>query len=709
MGTLSNIGKSIKNFFGMRQKAAFLTRSDFGLADRMFGPEWSNYTFLETYGKSLYVYACVSKIAEKVGSIDFRLNRITNSKGDIEEIQSHEILDLLYRMNPFYTKAEFIETDVINRKLTGDSFILKLRNNQGRVVELWNIRPDLVTIIGDPKNFIGHYELVGATGTKNSIQPTDMIHIKYPSPLNTFLGMSPLSSAKQRVDTEEYATRYQKDFFLNNARPDGIIEMEGFPTDDQKGQLRAFWKKQHQGVGKNSKTGFLWGNAKYHQVSLSQREMDYIESLKFTRDDILVAFKVPKPIVAVTDDVNRANAETAQEIFLNETVIPEMKRFCDKINEELIAPEWGEEYFITFDDPVPVSREMILKEFEVGIDKWLTINEVRRALNKEPMKGGDVLFRPLMDQPVGQQPQAVPEQQAFRNLHGKRILKYKLQLKDELEKEIERIKEKVKKEVKGKIKKRLAIKGIQDISLFSDKDKRKQYWEYRTNDIGKKSQRMRSLVITLKNQQKDRFISNFKKEKPKDKAEIRKLFNKKEENQEFKKAILPLMFSMFKEAGEDAIGLLRGDKPFNVEKASPGKTILQLLEKRASFFASTVNQTTLEALVETLAEGIGAGEGIPKLENRIILEYDDFQKYRAERIARTETTAVVNEAHLEAYDQSEVVEGKEWVATLDDRVRDEHLALDGEIVALDENFSNGLDYPQEPNCRCTIAPVVRMK
>ena len=49
--------------------------------------------------------------------------------------------------------------------------------------------------------------------------------------------------------------------------------------------------------------------------------MDFIESLKATRDDILIAFKVPKPIVAVTDDVNRANAETAQEIFLSETIV----------------------------------------------------------------------------------------------------------------------------------------------------------------------------------------------------------------------------------------------------------------------------------------------------------------------------------------------------------------------------------------------------
>lgn len=47
-----------------------------------------------------------------------------------------------------------------------------------------------------------------------------------------------------------------------------------------------------------------------------------------------------------------------------------------------------------------------------------------------------------------------------------------------------------------------------------------------------------------------------------------------------------------------------------------------------------------------------------------------------------------------------------WISQRDDRVRDEHAQLDGEIVLLDNQFSNGLDYPQEPNCRCAIVPVL---
>ncbi len=80
----------------------------------------------------------------------------------------------------------------------------------------------------------------------------------------------------------------------------------------------------------------------------------------------------------------------------------------------------------------------------------------------------------------------------------------------------------------------------------------------------------------------------------------------------------------------------------------------------------------------------------------------------------TEATAVNNEGFQEAYRQSDVVTKQEWISTSDSATRDSHLAIDGEIVAVGETFSNGLQYPgdgngdpsETVNCRCVIAPVV---
>jgi uncharacterized protein with gpF-like domain len=73
-------------------------------------------------------------------------------------------------------------------------------------------------------------------------------------------------------------------------------------------------------------------------------------------------------------------------------------------------------------------------------------------------------------------------------------------------------------------------------------------------------------------------------------------------------------------------------------------------------------------------------------------------------IARTETTAIYSGAPVAALARFGEATGrtflKTWFGVMDERERDEHVALEGETVGIDENFSNGIPYPSEPNCRC---------
>lgn len=700
MGILANL----KSVFTRRKEKAlgYLSGTDLGLVERLFGREWSDSKYLETYSKSLYVYACVSKIAEKLASIDFKLNKIINSAGDVEEVKDHPILDLLYKWNPFYTKEEALEIDTINRKLTGDSFILKIRNEQGEIAELWNIRPDLVSIVNSPEKYISHYEITKSDGSKQRIEPEDIVHIRYPSPLKEYWGLSPLKPASLRIDTEEYGATYQRDFFLNNSRPDAILKSQIALNEQQQGEIRRAWENTHKGVGYNSKVAMLMGGMEYQQVSLSQREMDYIESMKATRDDILVAFKVPKPIIAISDSVGRSRAETEslQEIFLSETIIPEVNRLVNKLNEQLVIPDFGEEYFLSFENPVPIDRETRLAEFSAGVDKWITRNEIRQEIGLEPIAGGDILYNQMSMVEIGSR-QENYEEDTFKNLHGKRKLKTKFKLKRDWDS--------IKKSIEKAIIDSSDIKTISDCSLLKNCDYRKIYWDYSVKAVDKYKEKLRRSFLIVKTEQMNNFLEKFENNVPITKKDLRKLFNIKAENKRLREWAFPRYAEIFKDAGQEAISLIAIDKPFDMEKAITkiGPKINDLLMARAVFFAKSVNNTTLLKLTDTIAQGIDLGEGIEGLRKRIKDVYEDFSDYRAELIARTEAITVMNQGRLEAYRQADA-EGKEWIATLDDRVRDEHLLMDGEIVGLGEAFSNGLQSPAEPNCRCAIAPVMRM-
>lgn len=126
-----------------------------------------------------------------------------------------------------------------------------------------------------------------------------------------------------------------------------------------------------------------------------------------------------------------------------------------------------------------------------------------------------------------------------------------------------------------------------------------------------------------------------------------------------------------------------------------------------------VDKQALRNLIrQQLTQGLTLGESIPKMQRRI-QSVMEANATRATRIARTETTRIMNGARSDAMSHGAAMGlklNKRWLSTLDSRTRDSHRNVDGEIVPLDKAFSNGLKQPGDAgapaaeviNCRCVI-------
>lgn len=122
---------------------------------------------------------------------------------------------------------------------------------------------------------------------------------------------------------------------------------------------------------------------------------------------------------------------------------------------------------------------------------------------------------------------------------------------------------------------------------------------------------------------------------------------------------------------------------------------------------SRVTQDIYDIIIESYAE---QGEGINKVTELIQEKFSELSEYEAERIARTETLKAQSSATHNRLVSNPNVEYIQWVATDDERVRDSHAEVDGEITFADGTgiFSNGLRYPGDTNgdieewinCRC---------
>jgi SPP1 gp7 family putative phage head morphogenesis protein len=175
----------------------------------------------------------------------------------------------------------------------------------------------------------------------------------------------------------------------------------------------------------------------------------------------------------------------------------------------------------------------------------------------------------------------------------------------------------------------------------------------------------------------------------------------------------PVQEGGFEDWANEALRELGLSPSFNMRNP----LVRQALEQRAAERVRLVTDTTRAALREELAAGVAAGEGINLLRKRVEEVFSEAEGYRAERIARTEVVGLSNAANVEAWRQSGVVEGKEWLAVRDGNTRDEHRALDGQVVSgVDGMFSVAGYRASHPggfgvasmdiSCRCTTLPKV---
>jgi len=114
-----------------------------------------------------------------------------------------------------------------------------------------------------------------------------------------------------------------------------------------------------------------------------------------------------------------------------------------------------------------------------------------------------------------------------------------------------------------------------------------------------------------------------------------------------------------------------------------------------------------------ITKGYTDGKGINVVANMLTRRFNQLETWEAKRIARTEIHNSHNQGVMRIYNEVGV-EYTQWIAADDDRTRESHAEINGEIIAMGETYSNGLAYPGDTsgdieewiNCRCSNAPFV---
>lgn len=165
----------------------------------------------------------------------------------------------------------------------------------------------------------------------------------------------------------------------------------------------------------------------------------------------------------------------------------------------------------------------------------------------------------------------------------------------------------------------------------------------------------------------------------------------------------PLLIDQAVLAGQEALRLIKSEDvytPYDLRK--------QIAENVTKFTQSMLD-TDRQKLIDILNNGITEGQSIPEIRNLITADFESISKNQANVITRTEVSRVSNQGAIDAWEQSGLVEGKQWVVM---EGGDECDDYDGDVVALDANFY-GIDTefqdgdpPLHPNCKCQLIPIL---
>lgn len=647
----------------------------------------------EGFEKNVWVYRCVMSIAQAGSSVPWILYR-KDRTGTLKELYHHPFLDLWNRPNPMMSKQQFLENVIAFQLLAGNAYIQEAGPKNGPPMELWVLRPDRVRIIAGRDGIAG-YEYKIDEQLKQKFPPDIITHFKLFSALDDWYGLSPIQVAARGIDADNFANAWNASLFQNGARPSGAMITEGTLSEEQYKRLKQEIREQYSGMKNSGRPMLLEGGLDWKEMSLSPKDMDFIESKKLSRLEICAAFGVPPELLGDHEHATYSNYQEARKAFYQDTVIPILVRIRDKINSHIL-PKFGDNLYLDIDrdeiDALQEDRDRVwdraIRAVQYGI---LEVNEAREAMGYEAIDGGNVRYVPASVLPEGEDApdwddllgggssSSDPDDDGGGSSSS--------DPDDD---------------------KSLELKGLN----LQTPIQKKQYWRaFDRRRIGYYGAVGKQIKKRFEQEMKG-VLKAFDEGGP-DEVDIYLNDNAIE----WSKTLTAVYMTVMKAFGDSVYQyLMSKNGSVSLEKKEFdvfNEAVQRFISETVANKVVNINDNTKKLIKNIVHAGFEEQLTVPEIRDKIEKLYlEQIIPNRSMVIARTEVISASNAGSHYAAKQTGLELEKEWVATADDRTRDTHEEVNGQRVPIDEPFKVGVSelmFPGDPNgepeeviqCRCT--------
>lgn len=652
--------------------------AEWGALDRILGVgryAAGTYSPTQAYALSPYVAPAVHAFAAVVAARTFQVKRGT------KPLERHPLLDLIARPNADLRTSEYelLYYSAALHRHGGEVFWEceygndppkpgKVRHPKALPTKIWIWHREAVQPYIKNREFMGWTTMFD--GTSHFVDRLDMLHFPVydptqHNPKGPARGTSVWQSKRLALANEIDATKWNRDFFSRGVAPSvAFINKDGHAIGtgaDAEDEFRDKLKAKLS--GKNGEPIALTGDWVIQQLEASQRDAQFTEGQNLNRKSILAG--VVPPIVLGDNEANYANANAQIKAWLTFDVIPTMTMFCSRIDSAFFYDEPELWTNLSTDDIAELQADKLAL-----ITSYCTLISTRHS----PKAAAEIVGLSVD-----------PDMPGYND-----VTTSFSQIPWDYAAEGQSV----------SISKAPADPTL--ISATTDADVPAPVVEPQPPQP-EAPRTIRILVNDAKRETPQRTRADD------DPAEELKFVLEIIEKDTAKLKNKAKQFQLqAAEAGTQQVG-----NALELESlvAVDDPRIVAILEERGNLMTS-VPETVGDAIMDKIAAGLEEELSPEEIGRQLRQSFNELSGWKSRQIARQEVGSCLNGSRNVQMEDAGV-ESREWLSSRDTQVRESHEVMDGEIVAIDERYSNGLRYPQDPEgankevqgCRCIEMPV----
>jgi len=361
----------------------------------------SSRNLLSLYTKVAPLNTALKKIATLSGKVKPYLK-----KGE-EFISQNEFIKLL--LNPYfgYDWVKFVKEFLIHSIIT-DNFYLKIESTgeKSKPLGIKPIRPDNVSIVsyseidGLPLSFqiqdamaTENYSRTGLGNPRyfNRSKTNELIFMSGINTLNNdYYGTDGINSIYLQCLKYCETISHNLSVLKNGARPTGALVLKAKDgcsanlSDEQFEKLKKQLDKEYSGTANTGKPLLLEGGLEFQPMNLTNKDMDFLEGVKFDAKSIFINLGIPLALVGEGSTTYNSYPESRLSLY-QDYILPKMEQFFDFLYNNIGVSRFNlkfEDLIYRESEITSLKNDTIMRGIAI-IDKakeYLTQDEIRALI-----------------------------------------------------------------------------------------------------------------------------------------------------------------------------------------------------------------------------------------------------------------------------------------------------------------------------------------